>query len=190
MDFTEKDRKSSFSNVNGLDMNKFAPLYQLPQQKRSTGPEYITSHNRGRDIMGRLSFNTGVLWLGGFVGGGAYGFVEGWRTAVNPTYKVRFNNVLNAVSKRGSSLGSSLGVIAFMHTCGVGIADALEIEHQTGQPYATPLFAGMLTGGLYKSMRGPRAAVLASVLGGAASCAYWYGSTYVYDVLLRKGGKF
>ncbi|RYH19878.1 hypothetical protein EON65_25405 [archaeon] len=114
MDYTDKDRKSSFNNVNGLDMNKFAPLYQLPQQKKSAGPEYITSNNRGRDIMGRLSFNTGVLWLGGFVGGGAYGFVEGWRTAVNPTYKVRFNNVLNAVSKRGSGLGSSLGVIGML----------------------------------------------------------------------------
>ncbi|RYH19877.1 hypothetical protein EON65_25400 [archaeon] len=77
-----------------------------------------------------------------------------------------------------------------MHTCGVGIADALEIEQRTGQPYVTPLFAGMLTGGLYKSMRGPRAAVLASIIGGGASCVYWYGSTYVYDVVLHKGGRF
>lgn len=77
-----------------------------------------------------------------------------------------------------------------MHTTGVWLADNLEIEHHTGQPIATPLFAGFLTGGLYKSMRGPRAAALASVIGAGASCVYWYGSSYVSNLLLGKGGKY
>jgi hypothetical protein len=201
---------SSFQNVGAIDLNKFAPLYNFPEKKPS-GPEYIPYNTRGRDFYGRLSFNTGLYWLGGFVSGGTYGLIEGWRGAVNPNYKIHFNNVLNAVSRRGSSLASALGVVgtdlstnsfhcpvltnyffylAFMHTSSVWVADNLEIEKQTGQALATPIFAGVVTGGLYKSMRGVRAAALASVIGAGLSCAYWYGSNYTYDVLLGKKGKY
>lgn len=94
----------------GIDVNQVNPLYGKPSQ-RAKGPEFIPYNKRGRDFYGRLSFNMGVLWLGGFTAGGAYGFVEGWRNAASPTYKIRFNSVMNAVSKRGASLGSSLGVV-------------------------------------------------------------------------------
>lgn len=88
----------------GVDINK---LYRQPAQ----GPEFIPYNKRGRDFYGRLSFNMGVFWLGGFTGGGLYGFVEGWRNAASPSYKIRFNSVMNAVSRRGALLGSSLGVL-------------------------------------------------------------------------------
>ena len=61
--------------------------------------------------MGRLFFNTGVCWLGGFLGGGGFGFAEGWRGAANPNLKIRFNSVMNAMSRRGSVAGNSLGII-------------------------------------------------------------------------------
>jgi hypothetical protein len=48
-----------------------------------------------------IPFNTGILWLGGFLGGGAYGFVEGWRNASSPNYKIKMNSIMNASSKRG-----------------------------------------------------------------------------------------
>lgn len=38
-------------------------------------PEFI--ENTGRDSMGHVFFTTGVCWLGGFLGGGAYGSIEG-----------------------------------------------------------------------------------------------------------------
>jgi hypothetical protein len=79
---------------------------------------------------------------------------------------------------------------AFMHTCGVGLADYLEVENISGQSWATPVFAGALTGGVYKSTRGPRAATLAAVVGAVASTVYWYGGTYFNDVLLGKSGRF
>lgn len=58
-----------------------------------------------------MTFNTGVLWLGGFIGGSSYGFVDGWRSAASPSYKIRFNSVMNAVSKYGSKVGNGLGII-------------------------------------------------------------------------------
>jgi hypothetical protein len=77
-----------------------------------------------------------------------------------------------------------------MHTSSVWVSDQLELDDKAGTELATPIFAGIVTGSAYMSARGPRAAALAGVIGGVASCAYWYGSSYVYNVVLGKGGKF
>jgi hypothetical protein len=75
-------------------------------------PDYIpTPSARGRDIFQRLFFNTGALFLLGFGGGGAYGSIEGFRTAANPSLRIRINGIINGMSKRGSKLGNSLGII-------------------------------------------------------------------------------
>lgn len=79
------------------------------------GPDYVPYNAKGRDSLARVSFNTGIMWLGGYVSGGLYGFVEGWRGAASPNYKIRFNSVMNAFSKRGSYLGNSLGIIGEYH---------------------------------------------------------------------------
>jgi hypothetical protein len=95
-------------DVGNIDLNK---IYRQ-RKPTSTGPDYIPyNQRRGRDFYSRLSFNTGIFWLSGFTMGGAYGFVEGWNKAANPTFKIRFNSVLNEFSRRGSNLGSNLGII-------------------------------------------------------------------------------
>jgi hypothetical protein len=88
-----------------IDINK------IRSPNRSGGPEYIPYNKRGRDFYGRLSFNTGVFWLGGFAAGSARGVAEGLRQAPGASYKILFNSVMNGISKRGSTLGSSLGII-------------------------------------------------------------------------------
>ena len=180
-------------------------------------PDYIPFNTRGRDFMGRLFFNTGVCWLGGFGGGSGYGFVEGWRSAANPNMKIRFNSVMNAMSRRGSIAGNSLGIIgeycicsfsllcfsfsdivtashittiAFYHTCLVEVADQLQLENITGIPAITPAFAGFATGGLYKCTAGVRGAALAATIGSVVSCVYWYGGSWTYNVLLGRGGRY
>lgn len=99
--------KSRFGELPPLPDFSKSPIYG----KKASQPEYIPYNKRGRDFYGRLSFNMGLLWLGGFTGGGFYGFVEGWRNAASPSYKIRFNSVMNAVSKRGAMFGSSLGIV-------------------------------------------------------------------------------
>lgn len=69
-------------------------------------------------------------------------------------------------------------------------ADQLELEEITGRPEVTPVFSGLVTGALFLSPRGPRAAALASVIGAGVSCAYWYGGTFFYNVVLKKGGRY
>jgi hypothetical protein len=97
-------------DVGRIDPRHIGSVYGVPST-RNKEPDYIPYNARGRDFMGRLFFNTGVCWLGGFTAGGIYGFSEGWRNAANPNLKIRFNSIMNAISKRGSTLGNALGVI-------------------------------------------------------------------------------
>jgi len=99
-------QRSTFTvpDVRGLELNKIS--------RPISGPDYIpTPSHRGRDIFQRLFFNTGGSFLFGFSSGGMYGCVEGLRTAVNPSLRIRLNSVINAMSKRGSKLGNALGII-------------------------------------------------------------------------------
>ncbi len=98
------DQLPPLPDLRGIDLNKIG-------KSRNSGPEYIPYNKRGRDFYGRLTFNTGVYWLGGFTAGGTYGFMEGWRSAASPNLKIRFNSVMNAVSRRGALTGSALGII-------------------------------------------------------------------------------
>ena len=80
--------------------------------------------------------------------------------------------------------------IAFLHTGAVEISDTLELEKITGLEAITPIFAGLVTGGIYKCTRGPRAAALAGVIGAGASTIYWYGTSFVSDIVLGRGGRY
>jgi hypothetical protein len=54
---------------------------------------------------------------------------------------------------------------AFYHTAFVWVADQVELESLTGSKNATPAFAGLMTGGLFKCTAGPRGAALAAAIG-------------------------
>lgn len=76
-----------------------------------------------------------------------------------------------------------------MHTCAVELADMAELDSRTGVPELTQFVAGAVTGGVFFSSRGPRAATLAAFLGGGASLAYsWAG--HEFERLSGKGGRF
>lgn len=105
------------SNNSGGSVGGGFGQFTIPDVSR-IDPNKITKHRSpdfiqvsGRDGFSQLGFNTGVVWLGGFATAGAYGFVEGWKSATSSNYKIRFNSVMNAVSKRGSTLANSLAVI-------------------------------------------------------------------------------
>jgi import inner membrane translocase subunit TIM23 len=87
-------------DVGNIDINKIGGR---------KGPDYIPYNQKGRDPFGRVSFNTGIFWLGGFVVGGLKGVAEQTRTPC-PSWRLRINSVLNGVSKTGSLWGNSLGV--------------------------------------------------------------------------------
>jgi len=140
--------------------------------RKPSQPEYIPYNKRGRDFYGRLSFNMGLLWLGGFTSGAVRGFVDGWRNAASPAYKIRFNSVMNGMSKTGALWGSTLGIVAFLHTCSVELCDMASLDSKIEIPEITPFIAGATTAGILFSSRGPRAATLAALGGAVASVGF------------------
>jgi hypothetical protein len=106
----EEERRSfSIPDVGRVDARGIGSIYGVPQKNKE--PDYIPYNKRGRDFMGRLFFNSGVFWLGGFTAGSFYGLREGFSKAVNSSIAVKRNSVMNAVSRRGSTAGNVLGVI-------------------------------------------------------------------------------
>lgn len=76
-----------------------------------------------------------------------------------------------------------------MHTCAIELADMAELDSRTGVPEITHFLAGAVTGGVFFSSRGPRAATLAAVLAGGASVAYSFAGNE-FERLTGKGGRF
>mmetsp|Transcript_5275 Transcript_5275/g.5775 ORF Transcript_5275/g.5775 Transcript_5275/m.5775 type:complete len:201 (+) Transcript_5275:83-685(+) len=194
------DFSSNSSNSN----NNFgaAGKYQLPDfnidaskivRRPNNGPEYLPyNQKRGRDILSRTSFNTGVLWLSGFTFGGLYGAAHGYRNAPHPSFKVKMNSLLNGMSKYGSMNGSFLGVAAFLHTVSLWAADKFE-EEVLPASLRTEQFSiiasGAIPGAAMFAHRGPRAAALAAVIGSTITWGYYTGLSKVGDLFEGKGNR-
>ena len=91
-----KEESSSGFNipdVSHIDANKLSSRYG----KVNKGPEFILPNTRGRDIWGRLTFNTGVFWLGGFAVGGSYGIVESSPLCVLDCLILSLRSLLNFI---------------------------------------------------------------------------------------------
>lgn len=104
----------SIPDVGGIDLNK---IYgRGAAGKGVKEPDYIPYNKKGRDIWSRVPQVTGIFWLGGFAGGSLYGCKEGWDGAANTSSKVRFNSVLNGMSRRGAKVANALGFIGACRT--------------------------------------------------------------------------
>ena len=170
-------------DVSGINMNKLS--------RHKDEPDFVNYNAKGRDPMSKMFQITGLLWLGGFGGGGMVGAVEGYRGAANPSFKIRMNAVLNQFSKRGSKTGNALAVLACIHTGASYCIDELNLDRYTGDTtYTTPALAGFITGAFYKSTISPRAALLAGVIGSGVSTVYGVGGGYLYNIVFRRGGRY
>ena len=120
-----------------------------------------------------LCYGTGTSYLGGLIVGGVLGVREGLSRPLgvdSPTTRLRMNAVLNQVTRRGTFLGNSAGVIAMTYNLFDAAIDASRGKHDI---YGS-LAAGALSGALYNSTNGLRAmAVSSAVMMGAA--ATWTG---------------
>ncbi|KAK7445417.1 Mitochondrial import inner membrane translocase subunit tim23 [Stygiomarasmius scandens] len=108
-----------------------------------------------------LCYGTGTMYLSGLTIGGVWGLREGARRplAVSNT-RLRINSILNSVTRRGTFIGNSAGVLALVYN-GVNAT----IDHARGRHDAFgSIAAGGITGALYKSTAGVKPAVSAAVI--------------------------
>jgi hypothetical protein len=171
-------------DVSQIDMNR------VMRKKRNAEPDFIPHNQGGRDVMAHTLVFTGAMWVGGFAGGGLYGFQEGWRAAASQSFNVRMNSVLNQMTKRGNKAANVLGTIAFMHTGASWLCSKAEVDEYYNSRWTTPAIAGAVTGGVYKCTATPRAAILSSLIGAAGSCFYSFAGGYVYEAIFGKAKRF
>jgi len=116
-----------------------------------------------------LCYGTGTMYLGGLALGGAWGFREGSSRplAVSNT-RLRINSILNSVTRRGTFLGNSAGVLALGYNGINSTIDAVRGKHDA----FGSMVAGALTGALFKSTAGVRPALAAATIV-SASAGVW-----------------
>jgi mitochondrial import inner membrane translocase subunit TIM23 len=164
------------------------PRFELPQPMdpkklygvQSKGPQYVDyTKKAGRSTESEMFFYTGLSWLGGMIGGSAYGLKEGWTTASAPTTRIRINSIMNAMSKHGNIYATQLGSAMFVYQ--LSSICVKELPAMTGadkfiprldDQVGLPLASGFVAGSIFKSARGTRAAILAGCIGAGLSLGF------------------
>ncbi|KJA15241.1 hypothetical protein HYPSUDRAFT_48563 [Hypholoma sublateritium FD-334 SS-4] len=108
-----------------------------------------------------LCYGTGTMYLSGLALGGAWGVREGARRplAVSNS-RLRINSILNSVTRRGTFIGNSAGVMALLYNGVNSSIDAFRGKHDTMGSMA----AGAVTGALFKSTAGVKPAIAAATV--------------------------
>ncbi|KAL7319665.1 Mitochondrial import inner membrane translocase subunit tim23 [Mucor circinelloides] len=123
-----------------------------------------------------LCYGTGTTYLAGLTLGGAFGMAEGLKKSSGaPNMKVRLNTTLNSITRRGPGIGNSLGVIAMIYNGTTAMIDAQRGQHDVFNSLA----GGAVSGAIFKSTAGPRAALVsAGVCAGVAGAWSLLVSTF------------
>jgi len=113
-----------------------------------------------------LCYGTGTMYLSGLAVGGFWGVNEGARRPLAVSNaRLRINSILNSVTRRGTFIGNSAGVLALVYNGINSSIDSFRGKHDTTGSMA----AGALTGALYKSTAGVKPVlVAATVISGLA----------------------
>lgn len=108
-----------------------------------------------------LCYGTGTMYLSGLALGGAWGVREGAsRPLAVSNSRLRLNSILNSVTRRGTFIGNSAGVLALVYNGVNSSIDAFRGKHDM----LGSMTAGALTGALYKSTAGVKPAIAAATV--------------------------
>ncbi|KIY52838.1 Tim17-domain-containing protein [Fistulina hepatica ATCC 64428] len=108
-----------------------------------------------------LCYGTGTMYLSGLTLGGLWGFREGaTRPLAVSNSRLRINSILNSITRRGTFIGNSAGVLALVYNAINSSIDGMRGKHDTLGSMA----AGALTGALYKSTAGVKPMIAAATV--------------------------
>ncbi|RUS21619.1 putative mitochondrial import inner membrane translocase subunit TIM23 [Endogone sp. FLAS-F59071] len=192
------DRQSNHQNTNGFEPNKvsdflndvtFDPVRLHPMAGQggidflqvddySSAPLPGTGHTAlpSRGWSDDLCYGTGTTYLAGLTLGGAWGLAEGVRKgSTAPNFKIRVNGILNSVTRRGPFIGNSVGVVAMLYNGTNSIIGHYRGKHDTLNSAA----AGAISGALFKSTAGVRAAGSTAAVGAVLACTWSLCKEYI-----------
>jgi mitochondrial import inner membrane translocase subunit TIM23 len=164
-----------------LDRRDVKGPFRLPKE-----PEFLFIEEatvRRRSWSENLTYYTGSGYLAGAVLGGGTGAYRAFTSPVSlatatglPSQRLRVNQLLNTSGKLGRTAGNALGVVGLFFASSESFLRHLN-DDLVPDEFAT-VGAGALTGGLYRSVRGPRQAAAAAVVGTLAGSALLAGRKF------------
>ncbi|KAG9018889.1 Mitochondrial import inner membrane translocase subunit tim23 [Tulasnella sp. 427] len=160
---------SDLLNTNAFDPSRLHPMaaigdkldYLLLEDDKTSALPGAGTPLPTRGWNDDLCYGTGTTYLAGLGVGGLWGFREGaFRPLAVSTPRLRINSILNSVTRRGTFIGNSAGVLALIYN-GIGASiDAYRGEHDQWGSMA----AGAITGALFKSTAGIKPMFAAATL--------------------------
>ena len=186
--YSRMENRNDFGDLPPIPGIDFA--LQRPVMGSASDHEYLDYDIKGRNWAETMFSYCGSAYLAGTFGGGAMGVVEGLRSAPSSRMRIVMNSVMNGAGKRGSRAGNALGCLALMYSGLETLVDKADTDLKLDLPeQANSVLAGMATGLVYKSAAGPRAALLASAIGGAAVGASFGAEMVAEQIFGRRIGK-
>ena len=117
----------------------------------------------------------GPSYVISFFVGAAWGLTKVPPPKARRTYRLLINNYLNNIGKTSSSFGNHVGAAVFMYMMvGKSLNFVFQEELENFSEQTKSAIFGGFTGGIYKSTRGLRPMVFASILGAGVGSLYSY----------------
>lgn len=166
-----------FSSMNRIDPSV---LSAHPSLRNTPGVDYVFADDyndiRKKSPAEQLTFMAGSAYLTGGITGAAIGLATALPASAGKPARLRVNAALNAVSKRGTSLGNTFGVLALTFS----LSESLLYNCTNDETLANYAGAGAMAGALFKSTRGVRTAGTWGVGGACLALATVYASRQGY----------
>jgi hypothetical protein len=116
------------------------PLPTAPRDPSNLYPEEWSNKTWGQQMI----YHTGVAYLVGTTVGGVWGLFQGVSKAkkFSSNRTLVMNSIINAVSKRSSMTGNSMGVLVMMFSCYKSLISYYSYREQFWHPVAAGALAG------------------------------------------------
>lgn len=166
-----------FSSMNRIDPSV---LSAHPSLQNTPGVDYVFADDyndiRKKSPAEQLTFMAGSAYLTGGLTGAAIGLATALPASAGKPARLRINAALNAVSKRGTSLGNTFGILALTFS----LSESILYNCTNDETLANYAGAGAMAGALFKSTRGIRTAASWGVGGACLALATVYASRQGY----------
>ncbi|OMJ15390.1 Mitochondrial import inner membrane translocase subunit tim23 [Smittium culicis] len=168
-DFLDQiDLDSGSAGLNG----KFTPLQSGIEYLSLDGNE-VTSKGAlpSRGWSDDLCYGAGTMYLSGLAIGGTWGFFTGAKLPAK-NFKIKLNGILNNMTRRGPFVGNSLGVLGLYYNSLYSIIG----NARSSKDFFTSVYSAGLTGLIFRSTKGIKSALVASVVFSSLMAAYQFAT--------------